>query len=490
MVSLLRAKSIEQQFEHPLVIRQTNTRSRLIIWLLMGAVAGLITWANVSKIEEAILVQGKLEPKGASKEVKIPVNGVIKEILAKEGTGVKAGDVLLRLDPTTANAQLESLRKVRTALEQENQYYQAQIGGPSTGQGAIAPANLSPQMLNLAKSREAILAENRLANVQMGGESGGAGLSLDQQARLRAEARESATRQQAAQLEVQQLQQQVEVLAVKQTAAESALAVEEKIYADLTPLIESGSIGRLQYLKQQQSRDERRAQVLEYQQEQLRLQKLIDQAEVRTSNAEAVDTKEFAGRIGANNQRLAEIDSQISKQMLDNSKRIAEIDSQISQSQQILKYSEVKAPVDGVVFNLKPSAAGYVASPDEVLLTILPNDQLVAKVSITNQDIGHVKPNMDVDVRVDSFPFSEFGDVKGTILAIGSDALPPTETQPFYTFPAKIELKQHTINVNGQATPLKSGMSISANVRLRERSVMSIFTGMFTKTAESMKFVR
>jgi hemolysin D len=485
MVNLLRAKPIEQQFEHPLVIRQSGLRSRLIIWLLMGSVAGLVTWANVAKIEEAILVQGKLEPQGASKEVKLPVNGVVKEILAKEGTTVKAGDVLLRIDPTTANAQLESLRKVRTTLEQENQYYQAQIGGG----GAIAPANIPPQMLTLAKSREAILAENRLANAQIDG-TGGGGLSIDQQARLKAEAIESATRQKAAELEVQQLEQQVQVLAVKQKAAADALAVESRIYDKLTPVAESGAISQLQYLKQQQARDERQAQVMEYEQEQLRIQKLIAQAQVKTSNTQAIDTKEFTGRISMNNQRLAEIDSQISKQMLDNNKRIAEIDSQISQSQQILKYSEVKAPVDGVVFNLKPSAAGYVASPDEVLLTIVPTDKLVAKVSITNQDIGHVKTGMEVDVRVDSFPFSEFGDVKGTILSIGSDALPPTEAQPFYTFPAKISLKRHAINVNGQPVSLKSGMSISANVRLRERTVMSIFTDMFAKTAESMKFVR
>ena len=97
---------------------------------------------------------------------------------------------------------------------------------------------------------------------------------------------------------------------------------------------------------------------------------------------------------------------------------------------------------------------------------------------------------MDVDVRIDSFPFSEFGDVKGKLVSIGKDALPPDQINQYYRFPAKIRLDQQSLSIDGRTVQLQSGMSITANVRVRERSVMSIFTDLFTKNVEGLKFVR
>jgi HlyD family secretion protein len=116
---------------------------------------------------------------------------------------------------------------------------------------------------------------------------------------------------------------------------------------------------------------------------------------------------------------------------------------------------------------------------------------LIAEVFITNQDIGFVKEGMTVDVRIDSFPFSEYGDIQGEIISIGSDALPPDQIYDFYRFPAKIKLDSQTLNTNGREIPLQSGMSVSTNIKLREdRRVISLFLERFTKEVESLKNVR
>jgi hemolysin D len=114
----------------------------------------------------------------------------------------------------------------------------------------------------------------------------------------------------------------------------------------------------------------------------------------------------------------------------------------------------------------------------------------MAKVYITNKDIGFVREGMKVDVRIDSFPFSEFGDIKGELVEIASDALPPEQTRPYYSFPAKIRLKSQSLSVNNRKLPLQSGMSISGNIKLRERTVMSIFTDLFTQQIDNLKTVR
>jgi HlyD family secretion protein len=85
-------------------------------------------------------------------------------------------------------------------------------------------------------------------------------------------------------------------------------------------------------------------------------------------------------------------------------------------------------------------------SPDAIV-QIVPNKDVIAKVYITNKDIGFVRIGQIVDVRIDTFNFSEFGDVKGTIEWIGSDALPPDQIYPFARFPAKIKLARQTLSM-------------------------------------------
>jgi len=124
------------------------------------------------------------------------------------------------------------------------------------------------------------------------------------------------------------------------------------------------------------------------------------------------------------------------------------------------------------------------------LLKIVPTNNLIGEVYITNKDIGFVAPGMDVDVRIDSFPFSEFGDVKGKLVQVGADALPPDNTYNYFRFPARIELASQTMRVNNRVVPLQSGMSITANIRTRNRTVLSIFTDLFTRQTEGLRYVR
>lgn len=97
---------------------------------------------------------------------------------------------------------------------------------------------------------------------------------------------------------------------------------------------------------------------------------------------------------------------------------------------------------------------------------------------------------MPVDVRIDSFPYTEFSDIRGEVVKIASDAQPPDQITPYYHFPAEIRLSKQSININGKEVPLRSGMSLNANINVRKRSVMSIFTEKFLGKIESLKYTR
>ncbi len=193
-----------------------------------------------------------------------------------------------------------------------------------------------------------------------------------------------------------------------------------------------------------------------------------------------------------NHQRIAEINSHLSQIIVNNDKRLSSLDSEIAQVKLHLKYKEILAPVFGQVFNLK-TFSGFVtsAADKKTVLKIVPDDHLVAEVFVTNQEIGLLVPQMKADVRIDTFPFSDFGDIKGEVVSIGSDALPPDPIHNYYRFPVRVKLEQQSLTVDERSFQLQSGMSVTVNIRVREkRTVMSVLFKTIMEKFDSLKEVR
>ena len=120
----------------------------------------------------------------------------------------------------------------------------------------------------------------------------------------------------------------------------------------------------------------------------------------------------------------------------------------------------------------------------------MPADRLQARVEISNVDIGFIKEGLPVNVSVDSFPSGEFGYIKGKLIKLGSDALPPDQRSPQYRFPATIFLEEQSVLAGDQQLNLQSGMGVSANIKLRSRPVISIISDLFTKQMDGVKRFR
>lgn len=166
------------------------------------------------------------------------------------------------------------------------------------------------------------------------------------------------------------------------------------------------------------------------------------------------------------------------------------IDAILNNPKQAIKYQELRAPVGGMVFTQKPLSQGFVATTAQTLLKIVPNDNLVASVFLRNRDIGFVREGMEVDVRIDTFPSTEFGSIKGKLISIGSQALPPNEERHFYTFPAKIQLQRQSLMVNGKLMPLQSGMAVQCSILVRKRPLLSILTDLFDTQVKSIESIK
>ncbi len=481
------------EFEQSIVLRQSPIWSRTIMVTLILLACFGIGWAYFAKIEQVVPATGQLKPEGAVKEVQAPVSGVVKTVNVKDGDLVKPGDLLLTFDPIASVAELNSLNKIRLALIKENQIYRRLMGasGATGSELLYLRSNLPPETAFLLKSRAALVAENELFRTQLKNSGQDLGLGIDEQQRLQVAKKELDSRSSAARLEVEKTRKQLTQNQIKREDSKKSLAIQEGILGKLKVLAEEGGISQLQYLNQQQEVQNRAAEVAQLGEEEKRLKFDIEKGQQEASNTVAVSDKNILDKIADNKQRIATIDSQFMKVLLDNEQRLADVNSKISQSQQNVRYQELRAPVAGTVFDLQAKNPGFVATPTTKLLQIVPSEKYIAEVFITNKDIGFVRKDMPVDVRMDSFPYSEFGDIKGKVIGIGSDALPPDQNHQFYRFPAKVSLDRQFLVIKGNRVDLQSGMSISANIKVREeRSVLSLFTELFTKQIDTLKGVR
>ena len=422
------------EFDQPVVLRQTGLWSHVILWSLVASAAGLITWAAYAPLEQAVQAQGNLEPAGRVKEVRVPLTGVVRNVYVKEGQRVEKGQVLFTLDPRVNQAELEASRRVRDTL----------------------------------------LAENRINRALLNGTLQVSELSPEQQATLSESHREFASRVTAAKERIRQFQDQLRQNDILLASKQEVLALNQELLKDLKSLMEEGGLARVQYVRLQQEVLQQEGEIKRLQEEKPRLESSIRQATEEMNNTIATTRRDLLLRIN------------------ENERRISELTRQLEQAEVARQYQEVRAPETGIIFELQAHTPGFVANVNDTrpIVKIVPTNYLVAEVFITNRDIGFVEPGMEADVRIDSFPFSEFGDVKGKLVRIGSDALPPDQTYNFFRFPARIELSSQTMRVKDRVVPLQSGMSVTANIRTRNRTVLSIFTDLFTRQTESLRYVR
>ena len=168
-----------------------------------------------------------------------------------------------------------------------------------------------------------------------------------------------------------------------------------------------------------------------------------------------------------------------------------EIQGRLRQVQNQLRFEQIVAPISGTVFDLEPDNDNYVVQKAEALMQIVPRGELSAQVNITNQDIGFIKKGAPVKVRINSFPYTEYGEITGKISQIGADALPPTKIVPSYHFPVNIELSRSILKTReGVTIPLQSGMTVTTNLKLRDRRLIELLSDLFSDRSDSLKRLR
>ena len=94
-------------------IRRYQLAGGLGILVVLGSIGA---WASFSSISGAVIAPGTIVVESSTKRIQHREGGIVAEILVQEGDPVEAGDLLLRLDSTDAQAELSILESARLEL--------------------------------------------------------------------------------------------------------------------------------------------------------------------------------------------------------------------------------------------------------------------------------------------------------------------------------------------------------------------------------------
>lgn len=424
------------EFSPPLIRLQDLPPSplgRRVLQVLFGLLAALLLWSAVGRLDIVAVAEGKLVPHSFLKIVQPAEAGIVREILVREGERVAQGQVLMRMDARLSEADRRILetdfyRKTLTLSRID-----AELGQAAFKAGPGAPVALVREIESQFHANRAAL-EAALA---------------EERAKLEKARREMAAAQQ-----------------VKAKLAET-LPHYRAQDAAFEKLSKDGFAGPLMASDKKRERIEKE-------------QELATQEHViESARATITQSEKRLAQISADNRRQLfaernEIQGQVDK-------LVQERDKQAHREGLL----ELKASQAGVVKDIATHTAGTVVQPGTVLLTLVPQDDLLrAEVWVSNQDIGFVRQGQPVKVRLAAFPFQKYGMLEGTVEHVSADAADGNsqgqhngggergaKAAPL-TYRALVALKSMQLEQDNERLPLTAGMQATAEILLGTRSVL------------------
>jgi hemolysin D len=407
--------------------------------------AGLV-WAWWGTIDIVASASGKIVPSGSTKVIQPFETAVVRSIRVEDGQAVKAGDVLIELDPTVNAADRDHLRSDLLA-EQLNvaRLRAALAAGDDPLADFTPPADADPALLRT--QRELLLHQVAEHRAKVG--------ALDrQQAQKEAEHATTAATIHKLETMIPVIQPRVDI---RKTLMEKELGSKLNYFETLQLLVE--------------------------QQEELSVQK----SHLLAAEAAVAATRETRG------QTVAEYRRTLSDELAKTEQKANGLTQDLIKAEQKTRLQQLAAPVDGVVQQLAIHTVGGVVTPAQSLLVVVPSDsRLEIEAMVSNRDIGFVQPGQETEVKIDTFNFTRYGLLRGRVLTVSQDAIVrdrkqdrPNEralgtqndtSEPAgqeLNYSARISLDRNKMQIDGRMVNLSPGMAVTVEIKTGSRTVLS-----------------
>jgi hemolysin D len=405
-----------------------------------------LVWAWVGSIDIVASATGKIVPSGRTKVIQPFETGVVRSIRVQDGQAVRAGDVLIELDPTVNAAERDHLHNDLLA-EQLNiaRLRAALTGGDDPVAGFTPPADADAALISA--QRQLLL--NQVA---------------EHRAKIAALARQQAQRE----------AEQGTIAATIHKLETTIPVIQQRV--DIRKTLMDKELGsKLTYFEI--------LQALVEQQEDLGVQK----SHLQEAVAAAAAVRETRG------QAEAEYRHALSDDLTKAEQKANGLAQDLIKAEQKTKLQLLTTPVDGVVQQLAIHTVGGVVTPAQSLLVVVPSDsRLEIEAMVSNRDIGFVHAGQEAEIKIDTFNFTRYGLLHGQVLSVSEDAVirdrkqdrsdnrglgtqndssEPQGQELNYT--ARISLDRTQMQIDERMVNLSPGMATTVEIKTGSRTILS-----------------
>ena len=419
---------------------------RAVAFTIIAVFIVALAWACVGTVDIVSVAQGKIIPTGRTKTIQPFETGVVRAIHVRDGQSVKAGDVLIELDPTMTGAELGHLKSDLNSAQMDVARLRAALAAKDDPLAEFKPPQDMPADL-IQMHRRFLISQ-----------------TAEQKAKLAA-------------IDGQVVQKEAERATIKASI--------EKLKAIILPLEQRVEIRKLMFNKELGSK----LQYLSDLQDLIGQQQEILVQQSRYSEAEAA----IAALADTRSKTVAEYERALFDDLVKAEQKAAGLGQDIIKAEQRTSLQKLTAPVEGVIQQLATHTVGGVVTPAQALMVIVPvESRLEIEAMISNRDIGFVEVGQDAAIKVDTFNFTRYGLLHGKVLTVSTDAISRDKPQDKSTdkpqgaeasssepkgqelqYAARVSLDRTQMQVEDKTVNLSPGMAVTVEIKTGSRSIIS-----------------
>jgi len=383
-----------------------------------------VVWAVLGKVDVVAVAQGRIVPEGGVKTIQPLEIGKVRTIHVRDGDRVSAGDVLIELDPTESEVDVDQLRRELLELDLVLRRLGAHLRGLDGRPPEFEPTEG---------------AEPRLVRMH--------------EAQLEADQRAFQSRLATIEADISRRLAEIDSIKAEIGKYTQILPLNKEREADLYELLQRGNTEQLRWM-------EAKEQLIDTQENINIARHRLRESE---SGLEAAFKQMEDAKAEAQQEALAE--------MVESNRRVDEIRLALKKAAQRERFTRLVAPVDGVVQQLAVKTEGGVVTPAEPVMAVVPADAMLEiEATVLNKDKGFVEPGQAAEIKVETFLFTKYGTIDGEVLDIADDAV--EEENVGLVYPIRVALAETQMQVEGRPVPLTSGMNVTVEIKTGRRRII------------------
>ena len=413
--------------------REHSPVARYLIIAVAALFVILLAWAAIAMVNQLASAPGQVRPIGKVKVINHPEGGTVAGLFVKEGDVVKADQVLIELSPDLIREEMAKAENEWQSLTAES----ARLTAEAKGEAPEFPTELG------ATRPDLIANETRLYEARRN--------SME-------------SRQNAAEQLLNQRQGDIAGLHEQISALEVGLDVLLQQEAAIATLADKGYFPKLRYLSIKRQVAEAKGQ--------------LGQARQQLRSTESALQEATDRRGSIRRDMISEVLGRLAQARIERDRAFRTLQQQRSRPANLV----IRSPVDGIVQNLEVAAVGQAIPPGDPIMNVVPTgDTLIVEARVSNADIGFIFIGQEAKVKITTYDYVKFGELKGRVEQISPNSVQDPETKQS-TFPVQIRVNQTYMGDFPGKFPVTPGMDAQVDMVIGERSILSYLTDRVART--------